>query len=130
MKSYHRIPTPNFKSGHDFQQKSGDTELAMLYTSFIPGDCDELSKMVEDDSNIKKIDSISDDLKCDLLNDFSTKIKRCPSVKCDMVNGADTKCLEQSLLGMWSYDEEKVNSLTQEGILSTINSMKISPYFG
>ena len=51
-------------------------------------------------------------------------------IYCGRVANLESKCFEQSLLEIWSYDEKSINKLTQEDIIWAINTYDRSPYFG
>lgn len=44
---------------------------------------------------------------------------------CPLVNALQKGCLQQSILEIWSYDNEKIETLTKEDILLAINSTTI-----
>ena len=49
---------------------------------------------------------------------------------CELVRSLETKCFEQSLLEIWNYDENVINSVYQDEIIAEINKYDRSPYFG
>ena len=49
---------------------------------------------------------------------------------CAYVKDLETKCFEQSLLEMWSYDERSIKGVTEEEIIWSIKQYDRSPYFG
>ena len=52
-----------------------------------------------------------------------------PEIWCDLVETLNNKCGEYSLLEIWSYDREKIRSLTQQDIINAVNNIKKSPIF-
>lgn len=52
-----------------------------------------------------------------------------PEIWCDLVGTLNNKCGEYSLLEIWSYDKEKIRSLTQQDIIDAVNTVKKSPIF-
>ena len=81
-------------------------------------DCNDFSHLIKNMSNSRE------NSEKEILNDLP------PNVYCDLLNTLETKCLEQSILEIWMYHEETINSLTQEDILFAINKLDRSPYFG
>ena len=51
-------------------------------------------------------------------------------VYCDYVEELETTCFEQSLLGIWMYDEYVISHLSTEEIIYAINILDRSPYLG
>ena len=51
-------------------------------------------------------------------------------VYCEYAKELETTCFEQSLLGMWMYEEDVINQLSNEEILYAINVLDRSPYLG
>ena len=98
-----------------------------------------------DEYDYDSYDYYADDEDKDDCNDFSylvDKKSRYSSMKqetenelpigvhCDFIATLDKKCLEQSILEIWMYHEETINSLTQDDILFAVNNLKESPYYG
>ena len=52
------------------------------------------------------------------------------NIYCELVDTLDTHCYEQSLLEIWMYNEDVINQLSTEDILTAINELDRSPYFG
>ena len=52
-----------------------------------------------------------------------------PEIWCDLVGTLNNKCGEYSLLEIWSYDREKIRSLTQQDIINAVNTVRTSPIF-
>ena len=51
-------------------------------------------------------------------------------IYCDLVNTLNEKCATRSLLEMFRYDDEIINTTTKEEILFAVNNLKSSPWFG
>ena len=51
-------------------------------------------------------------------------------VYCDYVEELETTCFEQSLLGIWLYDEYVISHLSTDDILYAVNILDRSPYLG
>lgn len=45
---------------------------------------------------------------------------------CDIVDSLEEACLENNILDIWDYNEEAINELTKEDIVSAINSVETS----
>ena len=80
-------------------------------------DCNDFSYLV---GNHSKYSNLKDETENDLPG----------GVHCDFLDTLDKKCLEQSILEIWMYHEETVNSLTQDDILFAVNNLRESPYYG
>jgi len=52
------------------------------------------------------------------------------SIYCDLVNTLNKKCATRSLLEMFRYDDELINTTTKEEILLAVNNLKSSPWYG
>ena len=51
------------------------------------------------------------------------------SLYCDLVNRLEARCAQHSLLEMWRYREELINSTTGQEIRAGVNLLKSSPWF-
>jgi len=51
-------------------------------------------------------------------------------IYCDLVNTLNEKCLQTSLLEIWKYREELINSASQQEILDAVNLLARSPWYG
>ena len=94
-----------------------ETDYQYDYKEDTKEDCNDFSHLIGNDSS-------HDDNEKDILSDLPS------SVYCELINTLETKCLEQSILEIWMYDESTINRLTQEDILFAINKLERSPYFG
>ena len=52
------------------------------------------------------------------------------NIYCELVDTLDTQCFEQSLLEIWMYNEEIIKEISTEDLLTAINRLDRSPYFG
>ncbi|CAB3372453.1 Hypothetical predicted protein [Cloeon dipterum] len=52
------------------------------------------------------------------------------SIYCAFIEALERKCLERTLLDLWSYNRSAIQSLTKEGILEKLNKTRVSPVFG
>ena len=52
-----------------------------------------------------------------------------PNIYCDVIQTLNENCLERSLLEIWQYDVEQIDSLTHQEILDAINTLRVSPQF-
>ena len=52
------------------------------------------------------------------------------NIYCDLVSTLNEKCIQTSLLEIWKYNEEFINSATQQEILDAINLLVKSPWYG
>ena len=53
-----------------------------------------------------------------------------PQVYCDLVNTLNDKCLQRSLLEIWSYSEAAILAATQQDIINAVNLVSYSPWYG
>lgn len=53
-----------------------------------------------------------------------------PNIYCDLVETLNQKCFQTSLLEIWRYKEDFINTVTQQEIIDAINKLTISPWFG
>ena len=81
-------------------------------TNAVRIDFDKYSKKV----NISKVEKLLDDI---------SKNKYC-----NLVTSLEEKCIQTSLLEIWRYKEHLINSVTQEEILSAVNLLARSPWYG
>ena len=51
-------------------------------------------------------------------------------IYCDLVNTLSEKCVQNSILEIWEYDEGRILAATQQEILDAINLLTVSPWFG
>ena len=51
------------------------------------------------------------------------------SLYCDLVSRLEDRCAQHSLLEMWRYREELINSTTGQEIRAGVNLLKSSPWF-
>ena len=63
-------------------------------------------------------------------NHVSTYKELPRNIYCELVDTLDTHCYEQSLLEIWMYNEDVINQLSTEDILTAVNEVDRSPYFG
>ena len=63
-------------------------------------------------------------------NHVSTYKELPRNIYCELVDTLDTHCYEQSLLEIWMYNEDVINQLSTEDILTAVNELDRSPYFG
>ena len=52
------------------------------------------------------------------------------NIYCDLVTTLNEKCIQTSLLEIWKYREELINSATQQEILDAVNLLVRSPWYG
>ena len=52
------------------------------------------------------------------------------NIYCDLVRTLNEKCIQTSLLEIWKYREELINSATQQEILDAVNLLARSPWYG
>jgi len=53
-----------------------------------------------------------------------------PNIYCDLVTTLNTKCKESSLLEIWKFREDLINTATQQEIIDAVNLLDISPWYG
>ena len=53
-----------------------------------------------------------------------------PNIYCDLVTTLNTKCKESSLLEIWQYKEDLINTATQQEIIDAGNILERSPWYG
>jgi hypothetical protein len=94
-----------------------ETDYQYDYKEDAKEDCNDFSHLIGNNSS-------NDDNQKDILSDLPS------SVYCELINTLETKCLEQSILEIWMYDESTINRLTQDDILFAINKLERSPYYG
>ena len=51
-------------------------------------------------------------------------------IYCDLVTTLNEKCIQTSLLEIWRYREELINSVTQQEIIDAVNLLARSPWYG
>ena len=61
-------------------------------------------------------------------SDTSDSLPR--SIFCDLVTTLNSKCGMSSLLEMWRYEQQTIQTTTEEEILSAVNNLTHSPWFG
>jgi len=52
------------------------------------------------------------------------------NIYCDLVVTLNSKCIKTSILEMWRYDEDLINTATQQEILDAVNLLEKSPWYG
>ena len=52
------------------------------------------------------------------------------NIYCDLVTTLNEKCIQTSLIEIWKYREELINSATQQEILDAVNLLVRSPWYG
>ena len=52
------------------------------------------------------------------------------NIYCDLVNTLNSKCKENSILDIWQYKEDLINTATQQEIIDAVNLLERSPWFG
>ena len=52
------------------------------------------------------------------------------NIYCDLVTTLNTKCKESSLLEIWQYKEDLINTATQQEIIDAVNLLERSPWHG
>ena len=53
-----------------------------------------------------------------------------PNIYCDLVTTLNTKCKESSLLEIWQFREDLINTTTQQEIIDAVNLLDVSPWYG
>ena len=64
---------------------------------------------------------------------FSAKTQEASTennIYCDLVTTLNTKCKESSLLEIWQYKEDLINTATQQEIIDAVNLLESSPWYG
>ena len=63
--------------------------------------------------------------------DYQDTIDSLPAkIYCDLVNTLNSKCLESSILEIWQYREDLINTATQQEIIDAVNLLVRSPWYG
>ena len=52
------------------------------------------------------------------------------NIYCDLVNTLNTKCKQSSILEIWKYREDLINTATQQEIIDAVNLLERSPWYG
>jgi len=52
------------------------------------------------------------------------------NIYCDLVTTLNEKCVLTNLLEIWRYNEDLIDTVTQEEIIEAVNTLKRSPWFG
>jgi len=52
------------------------------------------------------------------------------NIYCDLVKTLNSKCIKTSILEMWRYDEDLINTATQDEIINAVNLLEKSPWYG
>ena len=52
------------------------------------------------------------------------------NIYCDLVTTLTEKCLQTSLLEIWRYEEQTVRSTTSQEVVTAVNSLVRSPWYG
>ena len=59
--------------------------------------------------------------------DFETLFKQ---IYCNIFNNLERVCKEYSILELWNFNETVIRDLTDEEIVTAVNTIKISPVTG
>uniref|UniRef100_A0A1B0D602 SSD domain-containing protein n=1 Tax=Phlebotomus papatasi TaxID=29031 RepID=A0A1B0D602_PHLPP len=61
---------------------------------------------------------------------FNPSVDLSPQIYCPLINALPLGCYQQNLLELWKFDREKIANLTREDILTTVNTVTVSPFSG
>jgi len=53
-----------------------------------------------------------------------------PNIYCDLVTTLNSRCKQSSLLEIWQYKEDLINTATQQEIIDAVNLLEKSPWYG
>jgi len=109
-----------------------ETAVYDEYENFWEGEYNEYPE--EDEKVVTKVERINFEKYSSQRNRSNagedTLDKIPDNIYCDLVNTLNEKCLQTSLLEIWKYREELINSASQQEILDAVNLLVRSPWYG
>merc|ERR1711892_574155 len=98
---------------------------------FWTGEYDEYSDENEVISTKERIDFNKYGKKSEKKKEALETVDDLPdNIYCDLVTTLNEKCVLTNLLEIWRYDEDLINTVTQEEIVRAVNVLERSPWFG
>jgi len=96
--------------------------------NFWSGEYDEYSEENEIVATKKRIDFEKYGVKNKDKEEVEDSLPR--NIYCDLVTTLNEKCVLASLLEIWRYDEDLINTATTEEIVMAVNMLEKSPWYG
>ena len=116
----------------NFQVTNG-TESYDDYDNFWSGEYNEYPEDEDDEivTTVERINFIKYSEQKNKSEEAEDTLEKIPdNIYCDLVNTLNEKCIQTSLLEIWKYREELINSATQQEILDAVNLLVRSPWYG
>merc|ERR1711892_161008 len=115
------------------RQATNGTESYDDYDNFWSGEYNEYPEDEDDEivTTVERINFIKYSEQKNKSEEAEDTLEKIPdNIYCDLVNTLNEKCIQTSLLEIWKYREELINSATQQEILDAVNLLVRSPWYG